>query len=318
MLKFKAILGLFISGLIIYSSFWYSIGLNIERQIVEEMDNLREQGVRVEHSPPELTGFPYRLEITLKNLSLDAKKFGWHLQSNSATAIGHIWMPNTWYLRLRGTKTKALDGALTLKSEDSLASIKWSDSGTMQFSIDLSSAEASGKIFSSSTISADKAELHIMTPARGTEKDSSLLSPLIFRGALRIAGASDDKSDYPAMDRGEILFALHGSGLDRWSKGALSNWRDDGGTLEISALSIEWEQAEIDGSASLTLDENLKPLGAATLNVKNARTMLNTLENLQLITDRPDNNDGSIALMAQMGTLTANGKKIATLKSIKP
>ena len=318
-MKLKSLVGLFAAGIIIYSGLWYSMGLNVERQLVEQFNQLRIKGITVHHSPPVLTGFPYRLQITFSDINLEAKNYGWQARATSATAIGHVWAPDHWFLRLQGTNAIALDGALSLRSNDTLSSIRWDGDRAMHIAIDLSTAVAGGEILNASSIKAAKAELQLIVPPSGEKINKGLLSPLIFKGALRIAGTdSAQATNYPPLDRGELLFALHGAGLSAWSKEALGKWRDSGGTLEITAASIRWGQSELDGNASLSFDEALMPLGAATITLKNAAPMLRDLQKLNLIEKQPSQSNGIISLMAQSGKLTANGKTIATLKAIKP
>lgn len=317
-MKPKALIGLIAGGIIIYSGLWYSMGLNAERQIIEQLNHLRESGATIHHSPPELTGFPYRLEITLKDVDIKANNFNWQAKATSATAIGHVWSPDHWFLRLNRSTVMVLDGAVSISSYDTLSSIRWGDDRTMHIGIDLSSSKVGGGILSTQGIEAEKAELHLIIPPTDHESNKSLLSPLVFKGALRVAKTSGQNAKYPALDRGEILFALHGAGLNAWSKHSLGQWRDTGGTLEITAASIHWGKSELDGNASLSLDEALRPLGAATLTLKNAAPMLRNLKKLGLLSDKPNQNNGIISVMAQSGKLTANGKVIAHLKAIKP
>jgi hypothetical protein len=42
------------------------------------------------------------------------------------------------------------------------------------------------------------------------------------------------------------------------------SWRDDGGSLELHRLAIEWGPARLDATATLALDEDLQPMGAGT------------------------------------------------------
>ncbi len=317
-MKPKALVGLIAGGIIIYSGLWYSMGLNAERQIVERLNHLRENGASIRHSPPELTGFPYRLEITLKDLSIKANNFNWQAEAASATAIGHVWSPDHWFLRLKRSEIKALDDAVSISSDDTLSSIRWGDDRTMHVGIDLSSSKAAGDFLSPQGIEAEKAELHLIIPPTNHEVNKSLLSPLVFKGALRIAKTHGQNADYPALNRGEILFALHGTGLNSWSERALAEWRDTGGTLEITAASIHWGNSELEGNASLSLDESLRPLGAATVTLKNAAPMLKNFKKLGLLSNRPNQDSGIISVMAQSGKLTANGQVIAKLKSVAP
>lgn len=317
-MKPKALVGLIAGGIIVYSGLWYSMGLNAERQIVEQLNHLRENGATVHYSPPELTGFPYRLEITLKDVSIKANNFNWRAKASSATAIGHVWSPDHWFLRLNRPIVMALGGAISISSDDTLSSIRWGDDRTMHIGIDLSSSKADWGILSPQGLEAEKAELHLIIPPTDHEVNKSLLSPLVFKGALRIAKTSGQSAEYPSLNRGELLFALHGTGLNAWSERALGQWRDTGGTLEITAASIHWGKSELDGNASLSLDESLRPLGAATVTLKNAAPMLKNFKKLGLLSDKPNQNSGIISVMAQSGKLTANGKVIAHLKSIKP
>lgn len=317
-MKPKAFVGLLAGGIIVYSGLWYSMGLNAERQIIERLNHLRESGATVRHSPPELSGFPYRLEITLKDVSIKASNFNWQAKSSSATAIGHVWSPDHWFLRLRRTEITAADGAVSISSYDTLSSIRWGEDRTLHIGIDLSSSKAGGAVLGSQGIEAEKAELHLIIPAADHESSKSLLSPLVFKGALRVAKTRGQSADYPALDRGEVLFALHGAGLNTWSQHALAEWRDAGGTLEITAASIHWGRSELDGNASLSLDGAFRPLGAATLTLKNADPMLRNFKKLGLLSSQPSQDNGIVSVMAQSGKLTANGKVIAKLKSIAP
>lgn len=320
-MKFKALIGLLVGGAIAYSGIWYSMGLNVERQIVGQMDQLRELGISVKHDAPVLGGFPYRLEITLDNVSLNAKKRGWRIAADTVTAVGHVWTPDHWYARLHGAEVSAFKEAITLSSDDTLTSVRWHNNAggeSLKIGSDLVNMVVGGSLFGAGGIKAEKAELHLLVPLEHDEMSTGLLSPMMFKGNLRIAKAGNGRRDFRPLDRMEVIFALHGEGLDHWSEAALAAWRDAGGTLEISALSASWGASDIDGSASLSLDDKFMPLGAATVTLKNGGTLLKNLEKLDLLSDQPEDDSGTIALMAQSGELRANGNKIAKLKSVAP
>jgi hypothetical protein len=51
-------------------------------------------------------------------------------------------------------------------------------------------------------------------------------------------------------------------------KQSLAVWRDDGGTLEIDTLSIEWPPLALSGKGTLALDRDLQPILASSCNVR--------------------------------------------------
>jgi hypothetical protein len=48
---------------------------------------------------------------------------------------------------------------------------------------------------------------------------------------------------------------------------ALAAWRDDGGTLEIDSLSVDWPPLALSGKGTLALDRDLQPILASSCNV---------------------------------------------------
>jgi hypothetical protein len=44
-------------------------------------------------------------------------------------------------------------------------------------------------------------------------------------------------------------------------------WRDAGGTLEVTALALDWGSLRLAGEGTLALDDRDRPLGAGTLRV---------------------------------------------------
>jgi hypothetical protein len=56
-----------------------------------------------------------------------------------------------------------------------------------------------------------------------------------------------------------------------------ASWRDAGGTMEVQHLQIDWGALDLAGTATLTLDEQLQPMGAGTLRVTDPVAALDAL-----------------------------------------
>jgi len=58
---------------------------------------------------------------------------------------------------------------------------------------------------------------------------------------------------------------------------AVRIWRDDGGTLEIAKLAVDWGPLRVEGDGTLALDERDRPLGAGTARIAGYAETLDTL-----------------------------------------
>ncbi len=65
-----------------------------------------------------------------------------------------------------------------------------------------------------------------------------------------------------------------------------SEWRDGGGTMEVRQLGFEWGPAGLQASATLTLDDDLQPMGAATARITGAVEALQALSDAGVVPPR--------------------------------
>ncbi|MSP47823.1 MAG: DUF2125 domain-containing protein [Alphaproteobacteria bacterium] len=57
----------------------------------------------------------------------------------------------------------------------------------------------------------------------------------------------------------------------------LAGWRDAGGTAEVTRLVLAWGPLKLDGNATLSLDRQMRPLGAGTAKVQGLNPVLDRL-----------------------------------------
>jgi hypothetical protein len=63
-------------------------------------------------------------------------------------------------------------------------------------------------------------------------------------------------------------------------------WRDGGGTLELQRLALDWGPLNLNGSATLALDEHMQPMGAATARIVGYAATLDALAAARVIGTR--------------------------------
>lgn len=70
---------------------------------------------------------------------------------------------------------------------------------------------------------------------------------------------------------------LHASEQPDYTREGLSKWRDEGGTLSIRSFEYGTAKTGLTLNGDVTLDENLKPLGAFDANIANIEGLMRTL-----------------------------------------
>ena len=105
-----------------------------------------------------------------------------------------------------------------------------------------------------------------------------------------------------------------------WTRDALGAWRDAGGLVEFDTIDLAVRGARVKGNASLTLDEEFKPLGSASLAIAGGPALADYLmglgfEEASSLEDMGTQAE-SISVMAQMGQLNIGPSPIAMMKPV--
>ena len=82
-------------------------------------------------------------------------------------------------------------------------------------------------------------------------------------------------------------------------------WRDNGGTLELRSLSLNWGPINASAAATLALDEALQPMGAGTLRIAGAALALEALAEAGIVGRRAANT--ARAMLPLLTRPSANG-----------
>jgi hypothetical protein len=59
--------------------------------------------------------------------------------------------------------------------------------------------------------------------------------------------------------------------------GAITRWRNDGGTLDVDAVRVRWGELDVTGEGTLALDSEMRPLGAFTATVSGVDAAIDAL-----------------------------------------
>ncbi len=312
---------------ILYSALWYSLALDAKKAVSAELRELRDSGLQVAFSDPEIAGFPYRMTLQIDRIKVTSKRKGIHVSLANAQLISHLWTPGDWMLL-----GDELDFALaknSLKIKDNDIRGRW----TLKEAAWIGSIELNGAtIFKAPGIddaaTVERFEVHVMREIKGNNEANEregLYGEKVISFSVRVANLKINASNKITLKQGEVQGSLIGAGISDWTKDSLSDWRDDGGLLEIEALAAKWRGTEISGSGSLTLDHRLKPMGSFGVGSTNIALLLDQLHKegwgkahdiKQIQAEMAASNINNLSLNLQNGDLRLDGYKMTELPII--
>ncbi len=243
----------------------------------------RAEGMQASFSELDRQGFPFRLQTTLHDPVLSrpvpsapwttGRNLVWEWRGSEVTASIRPWSPSRVDLRFPGTNqitvpfgdrgetifatadraTGSLDfdgagaataGAFNFEELDLL-----SESGNE--SVSVASVEVSGAAHAAIEPAHQSATFDFALAAKSIELPTEAKAPL----GNFISSVECEASLMGVMPPGP-------------AREAAKAWRDDGGTVEVHRLHLEWGPLVIEAGGTLALDANLQPIGALSAIVR--------------------------------------------------
>lgn len=298
-MRYLVLLGLIIGSLLGYYVLWSHLADQVEMQANSWIDGQRRLGRTVTYEGLRVWGFPYRLSLTFSKTSWadTPNPLGWRVEAEAITAHMQLWNMHHAIFDLPGRQTIAWrengsDRQLTLTSARFRASLVADGAGNwLRMAADISKPQLGGANIGDieGAWSADKLLLHSRRAGNvppsidlAVQADKLMLPP-VFDGllgrevqGLRLAGNA----------RGTVF--------GRTLEEILSSWRDSGGVIDFSTLALSWGEMHIEGTGTLALDRQFRPLGAMGGRVRNAEAAIDAL----VVAGRMSQNEGAAAKAA--------------------
>lgn len=279
-MKLKSIVTMLLFTLIAYSAYWYYIADNAESYVENIVKEQEGAGVYINYDGFKIEGFPYRLIVSLDRPTISQQKGEITTSWTSDQLIIYAQPWNFTHLIFTSNTSRL---SIEKKPSDRAASGLVVDSGSMRLSynvernelarlsLELSNANGSNEFNNRPIFSAQNMALHI----RSANKDQStseneILAPKLADIALGATNLSiADRTGSKTIDELTLISSLRGGEVPTYSQAGLKGWSESGGTLEVSQLKIIVGDFDIIADGSITLDEQLKPLGALSTRLEN-------------------------------------------------
>ena len=276
-MRFRLFLLLILAGIAAYAVLWWRLADHAEDAAREMFDRLATRGIDAEAADISVGGFPYRIALSLSDLELRVPGAVPPLSMTASRAMlfTHPWTPDHY---VAGTSTlSGRLGAWVLSMPQARAS--WlRDRDDSRVDVDIPNLALGTSDLDETPLVAERTQVHIRIPVAAVDEATGLLLPERADLALKFnrIDLADAAAGAPAglIALAELRAEVHGRLAFPLTRAGLAAWRDEGGTLEIAALRIDWGPVRITGSGSLALDDAFRPLGALGLHVERPQPLI--------------------------------------------
>jgi len=293
--RLRWVYGLFAAVLIAilgYTAFWFFLKRQVERGLADWAAMQRQIGWQVAYAPPQVSGYPYRLVIAVRDIAMGdpGHAQAWALRLPSIRAITHPWTlrhlileqegelelswgPATARAELRANGD-AVRASLVLDSRDRLQRLAVEGRNG---ALDVRFPRFDGRF----TARAEHAELHLRDN-RARQASGGTVSSADLAVSLDNLTSSMIR---PSPPFGPTIASV---GLDLGVTGridapSVAAWRDDGGTVELRRAALRWGPLDASATGTLAVDNQMRPIGALTAEAKGWEAVIDKLVDMRQI-----------------------------------
>jgi hypothetical protein len=287
----------------VYAVVWFQVATALRGGIEAWVVQQRSQGVEIGFEHLQVTGFPFawraRIEAPLIQASAPAapqagaasaaRRLLWRWRPERVTLTVEPWRPATWLIDTPGAHafefaTRA--GTSRITGEIARLQARYARAvggGALSITAGAASgvAEPGGEFaFGGLTFMGrlpppqDTAD-HLTVTADGTLNATAIRLPAAWASPLA-----------STVETLAIALQVMGPIAPPFDAAALADWRDDGGTVEVSALGFTHGTLTVDASGTLALDRELQPIGAFTAKAQGFLQAVDALQAAGVIAPR--------------------------------
>lgn len=337
-----AITSLTIAVCVIGHAWYWHRGISaIEQNIAIWADSIRAQGGRVAFGDLSFGGYPLSFVVHAKSVEIESNstqpgKSGvdWSWRGGSVHVWARVWNPAIIFAQFAGGHSwhgasESGDEWLNLKIEQTVTTVTLLRGELRRLSLELSDVQVASNLLlgavttEAASLSADlnresvgSPRVHIAGRARHTRLPLSNTFPL---------GTTVDQLSWKLTSNAPLPPSV--------TLPAIKSWRDDGGSMEVEAISLRWGALTVDAQGTLSLDKKYRPLAALSATVRGHRAIVDSFVQagtirpaegaaakiaLSVFSNSAENGGIELPLTAQDGWLTAGPLRLFRLHSLEP
>ncbi|MGY8958694.1 MAG: DUF2125 domain-containing protein [Alphaproteobacteria bacterium] len=282
-----------------YGGYWvYARGV-AETIVQDWIEDHRAAGYRIEHAPLQLDGFPFLIRVTLDGPLVAHKTARWAWRAGSLVIEAQPWRLNHIRGEVIGAQSLevAADGAapkrfFTFNGETvGVAQLRDGHLSALDFSARNFDLREKGV---GPLVAGQELWIGVTAPNAPPRGHLDPLVSVTFSGA-NIGVANMGFAPFGnRIERSSGVATVRGVAPPGPVAAVIDAWRRDGGAVDVGVFRIVWGPLDLKSSGTLALDDQLRPLGAFTANVRDFTKVVDALVDGKLI-------ERGVATMAKIG-----------------
>lgn len=275
-MRLKFIFGILIALLFGYSGFWLVIAGNTEVYLESLKPSLQQHGIQFSYEDYEVSGFPYRLVVMFKSPTFHFENgvLSTDFAANNLEVIAQPWKLGHFIMfpekaSIDISYISETEKDLNLRPAATAISFRENEDDSFRFSLEMKKVQMQTNLQTKFAETYEKIDFHIRRLSPTTVTNDDLFEPKLLDLSLSMKISKDASFSGQASFRGTMVPALE--------KASLAAWRDSGGTLEIEKALFKINASEVIANGSLTIDNELRPLGSVGIDAANASAVFSLL-----------------------------------------
>ena len=260
------------------SGYWFWASRNVVAAVERWAEKRRGEGYEISFAAPESGGYPLAVSTALGDPVI-RRPDGWRWQGPPVTGRARLWSPNRiavtasgrhWLSRAETGPSATFEG----RADQALTELAFDGDGTLDAVLARITGLAvenpvSGRV-AVATLAADYGpfdtgfhgdpEIPLKAEVSGIDLPAALAKPFGRR-----------------VSRAGLEGILNRRAPFAWTPEVLEAWRKAGGKLDVERLHLTWGPIEFAAKGTVTLDRELRPLGAFEARVIGLRASLGAL-----------------------------------------
>jgi len=277
----------------LYAASWFYLASATREAVMQWVEDRRDEGFQIRFNAVRASGFPTRIHIEAANPSIGVSKglYPWGWETDRLALVFTPWNMTSPELVSTGgqvlsfmqnNRRRTFSGVV----DEVRALMALKETGSTQYSAESVALTLKGlqlKDESGTSMALDHLQMRVSTDSGAdTEAPDSTVDLDISASnvSLPLDLATPLGQDVGILAlSGSVMGNLHGGNL----KITLENWRDGGGTIEITKFRMDNGPLSLRGDGTLALDGDLQPIGAFTTKVQGFLETIDVLQERQLI-----------------------------------
>lgn len=252
-----------VAGYVVY---WHQVAKGVPGWVGQWADQARARGYLVEHGAIDVTGFPFKLEVTVADVTFGrADRAGvWAWRGAFVHALIKPWDFERILLTVpeEHRLEPATGGALRVRQALNQTALVIADGAPRVIGIDLRDVTIEDATGTTATVGVLELRYELGEADDGQPQRAY---------GLRLAGIDPGvapPTGLPAViNELSVVARLVGPPPETGDRAAVELWRDAGGAVEIDTAKVHWGPFDMTADGTVALDSAFRPLGAFKVGV---------------------------------------------------